>query len=111
MQRLTEQFEAKADASRSQSILRITAGFDNCSEILDNIRHTLDNIHMNEIDFVLNESSVSHTTMHAVNPMNRSLLSQLEQLTSTVIRTSSPHDLSGVKVIALSPQYSYADFY
>lgn len=111
MRGLSQQYEAHIDVSTSYAVLRVTADFDACGEVFKSILYLLENIHMNEINLPLNEFSVGQSAKREEMSI-RSLLDQVEKVTSTAIRplfNDRKVNASGEKVISPYTSYSCAE--
>lgn len=82
---LSRQYEAHIDVSKSYAVLRVAADFDACGEVFKSILYLLENIHMNEINLPLDEFSVGQSAKREEMSI-RSLLGQVEKVTSTAIK-------------------------
>ena len=84
MRGLSKQYGANIAVSTSYAVLRVTADFDTCGEVFKSILYLLENIHMSEINLPLDEFSVGQGAKREEMSI-RSLLDQVEKVTSTVI--------------------------
>ena len=88
-------YGAKVEASRSYDILRITADRETASDVVKLLKHILDSIVQVELDLPTNGQTALKRAATLDGVLNRSLLMQIEQLTSTIIRTSRRTQMDG----------------
>ena len=88
-------YGAKVEASRSYDILRISADRETASDVVKLLKHILDSIEQVELDLPTNDKKATRGTATLDDVLNKSLLVQIEQLTSTIIRTSRHTRLDG----------------
>ncbi len=88
LKRLSEVYGSKVEASRSIGVIRITADRDTTSDVLKLLKFILENIKKAEVDLLTSGQPTAESTAALRDVLNKALLEQIEQLTSTVIRTS-----------------------
>lgn len=87
---MAEEHGAKIEASRSHRMVRVTANFQTCFNVLTSIDSQLKTISSGEMDFSHDrviDGDLSGKDLFY--PLSRSFLDQVERLTSTIIETPS----------------------
>ena len=108
LKRLSEVYGTKVDASRSHGVLRITSDRDTASDVVKLLKYILDNIRQAELDFPGGQNAPKNAAGSS-NTLNKPLLEQIEQLTSTVIRMPStlPTEVDQTKVVTILGEGSF----
>ena len=95
MKRISESYGVKIEASRPENMIRVSSDFDACNDIFRLFRYMIKNVKCDIIDIGVGNAAVPTDSSSA------SAISQVEKLTSTVIREaedSQSQDLSKGKV-------------
>lgn len=85
-EKAAEAFGAKVEASRLDNVIRITSDKDTCADMFRFICYTLEKIRGLNISLPCKQPTSRTPWLDEPNFLNQSLIQQIEQLTSTVIR-------------------------
>lgn len=83
---LAQKYGVKIDAALTHGIIRITGDIGTCGDVFRFLVYTLENISSVEIAISSEQSLYGQALNQEHRPINQSLKSQIEQLTSTVLR-------------------------